>query len=156
MPSNIQQILDFTNSSEIQFEYKELTQQIDLSKNDLEKARNYFEDTLVSIYKMALEYKLNINEIDDEEVAEHFEQEFNNQLCFFWLELQSEWVRLNNLVNFKLNVKQEEDPLMQAKSSICSLFLNPLANYIDAETVEASLASLEQLLQRAKFSNPDE
>lgn len=155
MNPNIQKILDFTNSPEIQLEYKELMQQMSLTESDKTKARSYFEDTLVNIYKMALEYKLNINEIEDPEVADHFEQEFNNQLCFFWLELQSEWVRLNNLINFKLNVKQEEDLLMQAESSICSLFLNPLANYIDTETVEASLASLEQLLERAKFSNPE-
>lgn len=155
MDSNIQKILDFCNDPEIQMEYKRVIKGAKIDDSQLKKARAYFEDTLVTVYKMALEYKMNLVELDDDDMASHFEQEFNNQLCFFWLELQSEWVRLNNLMNFKLNVKQEEDYLMQVKSSICSIFLNPLANYIDSETIKASLNSLEQLLERAKFSDPE-
>lgn len=104
------------------------------------------------IKSLATAYLLTFEEAD-EETQIYCHNQFKEQLGYFWIELQSEWIRFNNLANFKLSLKGEYDPISMSKASICSLFLQPLAVALDDDLVDANVVFLKSLLKRARLKD---
>jgi len=77
---------------------------------------------------------------------------FKEQLSYLWIRLQSDWIRYNNLANFKLLIEDKEDFTLQSKAAICSFFIQPIGLLLDKEIVNENLEFVYNLLNRSELS----
>mgnify|MGYP006433333151 CR=1 FL=1 len=150
--SKTQKILNFCSESDLEDKVNSIAEHMGFSDEQKQELVDYFQDHMSQLYSMSLEYSLKKSdkEYGDEE-RDYVEEEFTNQLNFWWLETQSEWVRLNNLSNFKSGILGQTDKMLQAKASVCSHFLNPVAKHLDSEVLESSMDFLLTLVKRSQL-----
>lgn len=151
-----QSVINFCGGSEMPEQVEQIITGLEMSEENSELAQQFYEDHMVELYRMALEFSLEKkpHKLTEDEIRE-VDEEFKNQLSLWWLEMQSEWIRFNNLLNFKTAVLGATDQILQAKASICSYFLQPVAELLDTQKVSMNVKQLKNLVKRAKFTSSE-
>lgn len=151
-PSMTEKILEFCSESELEDNVISIADHMGFSGDGRQELIDYFQDRMIQLYSMSLEYSLKKEdkEYSDDERT-YIEEEYVKQLNFWWLEVQSEWIRLNNLLNFKSDILDKPDKMLQAKASVCSQFLNPIAKHLDSDTLQSNMDYLLTLVERSQF-----
>lgn len=147
-------IVELCGNNGLQNKINRVINQFELNREEKKEIRKFAESHLVDLYKMGLEYALAAD--DDHYSAEEKEQmeyEFLNQLNYWWIELQSEWIRYNNLMNYKMVIRGESDPVLEAKGSMCSLFLQPISRYLNGDELRINIQTLQDLLNRSRYDD---
>jgi hypothetical protein len=149
-----QKIMQLCSGSTLQEKATQLIKHLDVDGEQKKEVENFFETRLVDLYKMSLQFSLESDdqEHDDGEVEEILRQ-FRIQLNYWWLGIQSDWIRFNNLMNYKQAIMGERDPVLQFKGSVCSFFLDSVSQYLDEQELEANMQNLKNLVKRSQFSN---
>lgn len=152
MPELANHVMDYLNGDDLKNEIVGIIDKINASKNEQNQITKYSEALIVDLYKTALEHA---NFIEHESLAKdeiiEMQQRFKEQLGFWWIELQSEWIRLNNLLNYKIAIHNEVDPILQGKSSVCSVFLGPIAGFLDKNDLDNNMDYLKGLIERSQY-----
>jgi len=151
-PSKTEKILAFCGESELEDDVISIAEHMGFSDDQKQELVDYFQDRMIQLYSMSLEYSLKKEDMEfGKDEREYIEKEFLKQLNFWWLEVQSEWIRLNNLSNFKSDIMGKADKMLQAKASVCSRFLNPVAKHLDSETLQSNMDYLLTLVKRSQL-----
>ena len=151
MSDTASKIVSLCGNNGLQKKVRDVVKNFELTDEERKKIKQFAETHLVDLYKMGLEYSLSLSDDDyAEDEKEHMESDFNTQLNYWWIEMQSEWIRYNNLINYKMMIKGESDPVLEAKGSICSLFLEPVAKLLDTEELKTNINNLQTLVERSK------
>lgn len=152
-------VLTFCSQSNISKKVNQVNEHLDLTGDDKEQVLTFYKSRMIDLYTMGLDFSLNdfdLNESFDDDELDEIEKQFQAQLNYWWLEVQSEWIRYNNLLNFKSAILGEQDLVLQAKASVCSYFLNPVAEMLDEELLQQNMDYLVKLVERSQFTGDDE
>jgi len=146
-------ILEFTSNTNFSRKIQTVINHLDLDSDDREKIHQYYKKRMISLYEMALDFSLNNVKIKLSEAdKQHIDNETQAQLNYWWLEIQSEWIRYNNLLNFKTAILGKTDKILQAKASVTSYFLNPTAKLLDEDLLNKNMEYLVSLVERSQFT----
>ncbi|TNE71346.1 hypothetical protein EP331_09615 [bacterium] len=124
-----------------------------LSDTDQYELKRYHSSIQRNFIQLFESYLCSFEVQQDEELLTECTFHLKQQLAFLWIELQSEWIRFTHLANYNLSITSFDDKLIQAKSAVCSYFLEPIFSLIDADTVEQNLSQIRQLVNRTFLSN---
>jgi hypothetical protein len=117
----------------------------------VEVIQTYYSRIRSETEDLAKDYLIAPNDLDPSEVEAN-NKFFNEQLAYLWCRLISDWVRYNNLANYKLMFGDTEDFALQSKAAICSFFIQPLGLLIDKELLKNNLNFIYTLLDRSELS----
>ncbi len=152
MPELAKQVMDYLDGDQLRQEIKKIVDQIDTTIENKAQITKYSDAVIADLYKTAVEHatfveheSLSENELDE------MQEQFKQQLGYWWIELQSEWIRYNNLMNYKIAIKNEVDPILQAKGSICSVFLGPIAGFLNRDYLDNNMDYLKGLIERCQY-----
>lgn len=149
------QLLEICESDELTNLAERVLVGLHLNEAQRDEAIQFHHSVLHDLRKLSITFISCIEGIDDCEIIDYCSDQFEEQVGYFWIELQSEWIRNSNLANFKLALNGEDDQLIQAKAAICSFFLEPLARLVRRDLVESSFAFLTGLLERVYLKDID-
>ncbi len=152
MSNPSQEILQFCKNPKLRERVDEIISNTKCNEDQQLEINNFFESRIVDLYKSAKAFDVVSSDLGlfEEELTE-LESQFRAQLNYWWIEIQSEWIRLNNLLNYKIAIKGERDPVLQAKASICTFLLSPVAQFLDQEELGANLDYLKSLIVRCQY-----
>jgi len=124
------------------------------AKNDsqtIESIQVYYTRIRTELEDLANDYSKAPTNIHANEITANYKF-FQEQLSYLWFRLISDWIRYNNLANYKLMYEEKEDFIMQSKAAICSFFIQPLGVLLDKEIVKENLDFVYKLLDRSELS----
>jgi hypothetical protein len=148
-----QKIMELCSGDILAGKARTVIQHLDLTGDAKEEVEDFFENRLVDLYKMSLQFSLESQDAQHlEDEMEEIQHQFRIQLNYWWLGVQSEWIRYNNMMNYKQAFMGEKDLVLQSKGSICSYFLDSLSRYLDERELEANMQNLQNLVKRSQFS----
>lgn len=152
MPNVASEILEFCKNPNLRNRVDEIIAHSKPTEEEKKEIIQFFDRHIVELYKNALEFSIITSDMDlmDDE-KEEIEQQFLGQLNYWWLEIQSEWIRFNNLLNYKLAIKQERDTVLSVKASICTFFLSPVSKFLNVEELEVNINFLKSLITRSQY-----
>jgi hypothetical protein len=151
-----QKIMDLCSGNTLQKQVSRVIKHLQLQGEEKDEVESFFETRLVDLYKMSLQFSLESDEDDHEEAEiDEIHRQFRIQLNYWWLGVQSDWIRYNNLMNYKQAFMGEKDRVLQSKGSICSYFLDSVSRYLDEKELEANMQNLKNLVKRSEFSDHD-
>lgn len=149
------QLLEICASEELVGLAERVLANLQLNEAQRGEAILFHHSVLHDLRQLSTTFILCMDGIDDNDMIDYCGGQFEEQVGYFWIELQSEWIRNNNLANFKLALNGEDDQLIQAKAAICSFFLEPVARLLRRDLVEHSFAFLSGLLERVYLKDDD-
>jgi len=157
MINHAEQLLAFASDKDFPKKASKVVDHMELEGSERDEVLSFYKKRMVELYEMGLDYSLEQVDIElkDEELEE-VNNEIQTQLIYWWLEIQSEWIRYNNMLNFKSSMLEEADKVLQAKASICSFFLNPVAKLLDKDTINKNMEYLASLVERSQFGMEEE
>lgn len=144
-------ILDFCSSPKLSQALDSIIATVNANSEDEMVIKGFFDTILEELTSMSEIYLESLYSISDVNDIAALKEQFQEQLSYFWISIQSKFIRLNNFGNFKFSLFQEDDRITQAKASICSLFLEPIGKEIQIELLESQLLFIKSLLKRANF-----
>jgi len=148
----INTILNFCRSEKNSVWISELVEQSRLTDEEAQRILVFFEDKMADLYALCLDFSLKDGDNIPPEEYKISRQEFINQLSYWWLKVQSEWIRFNNLGNFKHTMLHQEDEILNCKAAICSFFLEPVAQHLDKKLIRDNIAFLKNMVRRSQFT----
>lgn len=145
-------IIAFCKNPKLRERVDEIIAATNSNADQKKEINTFFDARIIDLYKSARSYDLVQADMDfSEEEKEEIAAQFRAQLNYWWIEIQSEWIRCNNLLNYKLAIKGERDPVLQAKASICTFLLSPVAKFLDEQELSANLEYLKSLIVRCQY-----
>ena len=156
MRNQAESILEFISNKEVPKKAREVVDHMELDQSDRNEVLSFYKKRMVELYEMGLDYSLKEFDIElQDQEMEDINNEVQTQLIYWWLEIQSEWIRYNNMLNFKSAMLGESDKVLQAKASICSFFLNPVGELLDKDIINKNMEYLAGLVERSKFGTAE-
>jgi hypothetical protein len=114
--------------------------------------RIYFNSLLNELLDVVESFIISIDSISINE-HEYCINQYQEQVAYFWIKLQSDWIRYNNMANFNLAYKGEDDIISQAKAAISSFFIQPIGERLEPENISKNVEFINLMLKRSKLSD---